>query len=102
MSCARAARFAKTIPMTRRNEWRFFWFALLIASPWLEAKPRNVIADEVDISYGSVSNIIAQTKRDSIKDIDLLRAVAVLLKKNNFDLTFLASSIRLQNRLTDL
>jgi hypothetical protein len=73
-----------------------------VIDTWLEAKPRNVIADEVDISYGSVSNIIAQTKRDSIKDIDLLRAVAVLLKKNNFDLTFLASSIRLQNRLTDL
>lgn len=73
-----------------------------VIDAWLEAKPRNVIADEVDISYGSVSNIIAQTKRDSIKDIDLLRAVAVLLKKNNFDLTFLASSIRLQNRLTDL
>jgi hypothetical protein len=56
-----------------------------VIDTWLEAKPRNVIADEVDISYGSVSNIIAQTKRDSIKDIDLLRAVAVLLKKNNFD-----------------
>jgi len=45
-----------------------------VIDTWLEAKPRNVIADEVDISYGSVSNIIAQTKRDSIKDIDMLRA----------------------------
>ena len=69
---------------------------------WLEAKPRNIIADEIEISYGSVSNIIAQVKRESIQDIDLLRAVAVLLKKNGLDLTYLASSIRLKNRLNDL
>jgi len=41
----------------------------------------------VEISYGSVSNIIGQAKRESIKDIDLLRTVAVLLKKNDLDLT---------------
>ena len=58
-----------------------------VISAWLEAKPRNIIADEIEISYGSVSNIIAQAKRESIKDMDLLRTVAVLLKKNNLDLT---------------
>ena len=58
-----------------------------VISAWLEAKPRNIIADEVEISYGSVSNIIGQAKRESIKDIDLLRTVAVLLKKNDLDLT---------------
>lgn len=69
---------------------------------WLEAKPRNVIADELGISYGSVSNIIVQAKRESIKDIDLLRVVVVLLKSNNLDLTHFASSIRLKNRLNGL
>jgi len=50
-----------------------------VISAWLEAKPRNIIADELEISYGSVSNIIGQAKRDSIKDMNLLRTVAVLL-----------------------
>ena len=49
-----------------------------VISAWLEAKPCN-IADELEISYGSVSNIIGQAKRDSIKDMNLLRTVAVLL-----------------------
>jgi len=67
-----------------------------VISAWLEAKPRNIIADEIEISYGSVSNIIAQAKSESIKDMDLLRTVAVLLKKNNLDLTQFASAIRLK------
>ena len=73
-----------------------------VISAWLEAKPRNIIADELEISYGSVSNMIVQAKRESIKDMDLLRTVAVLLKKNNLDLTRFASSIRLKNRLNGL
>ena len=50
-----------------------------IISAWFEANPSSVIADELEISYGSVSNIIGQAKRDSIKDMNLLRTVAVLL-----------------------
>ena len=73
-----------------------------VISDWLQAKPRNDIADDLAISDGSVTNIIDQAKRDSIKDIDLLRAVAVLLKKNNLDLTQFALSIRLKNKLDDL
>jgi hypothetical protein len=73
-----------------------------VINAWLEGKPRNIIADETDISYGSVSNIITEVKRESIKDIDLLGTVAVLLKRNGLSLTHLASSIRLKNRLNDL
>jgi len=73
-----------------------------VINAWLEAKPRNIIADEVEISYGSVSNIIGNVKRESIKDIDLLRTVSVLLKKNDLDLTQFASSIRLKNKLNGL
>ena len=72
-----------------------------VINAWLEGKPRNIIADENEISYGSVTNIIAEVKKESIKDIDLLRAVAVLLNKNGLDLTYLASSMRLKNRLND-
>ena len=70
-----------------------------VIKDWLQAKPRNKIADSLAISAGSVTNIINEVKRDSIKDIDLLRAVAVLLKKNNLDLTHLALSIKLKNKL---
>ena len=73
-----------------------------VINAWLEAKPRNIIADEVEISFGSVSNIIEQVKRESIKDIDVLRTVSVLLKKNDLDLTQFAESIRLKNKLNDL
>jgi hypothetical protein len=73
-----------------------------VISAWLEGKPRNIIADEIEISYGSVSNIIGQAKRESIKDMDLLRTVAVLLKRNNLDLTQFALAIRLKNRLNGL
>lgn len=73
-----------------------------VISDWLQAKPRNAIADDLGISEGSVTNIIDEAKRESIKDIDLLRAVAVLLKKNNLDLTQFALSIKLKNKLDDL
>lgn len=73
-----------------------------VINDWLQATPRNDIADDVGISYGSVTNIIDEAKRDSVKDIDLLRAVAVLLKKNNLDLTQFALSIRLKNKLDSL
>ena len=33
-----------------------------VINAWLEAKPRNIIADETDIRYGSVTNIIAAVK----------------------------------------
>ena len=73
-----------------------------VINDWLQAKSRNAIADDLGISYGSVTNIINEAKRESIKDVDLLRAVAVLLKKNNLDLTQFALSIKLKSKLDDL
>jgi len=73
-----------------------------VINEWLQAKPRTKIADSLAISTGSVTNIINEAKRNSIKDIDLLRAVAVLLKKNNLDLTHFALSLKLKNKLDDL
>lgn len=73
-----------------------------VINDWLQAKSRNAIANDLGISDGSVTNIINEAKRESIKDIDLLRAVAVLLKKNNLDLTQFALSIKLKNKLDDL
>ncbi|GKS61730.1 MAG: hypothetical protein AB7U98_06915 [Candidatus Nitrosocosmicus sp.] len=69
---------------------------------WLKAKPSITIANEIGISSWKVTDVIDQTKRDGGKDIDLLRSVAVLLKKNNFDLTQFALSIKIKNRLDSL
>lgn len=69
---------------------------------WLKGIPRNIIADNSGISYGSVTNIITQTRKDSIHDIDLLRAVSVILKERNLDLSFLATSIRLKSKFDEL
>ena len=38
-----------------------------VINAWLEAKPRNIIADENEISYGSVTNIIAAVKEKALK-----------------------------------
>ena len=65
-------------------------------------QPRNIIADETDISCGSGTNIITEFKRESITDIDLLRAVSVLLERNGLSRTYPASSMRLKNKLNDL
>lgn len=73
-----------------------------VINEWLQAKPRNTIAFEMKISSGSVSNIIAEARQESIRDIDLLRDVAVLLKKNNIDLTQFAISVRLKSKLDNL
>jgi len=42
-----------------------------IMREWLEGLPRNIIADNNEISYGSVTNIIAQVRKERIRDIDL-------------------------------
>lgn len=69
---------------------------------WLGAKPNNTIANEIGIGSWRVAEIIEKTKRDSNKDIDFLRGVAVLLKKSNFDLTRFELSIKLKNMLDEL
>jgi hypothetical protein len=73
-----------------------------VLNQWLNGMSRDDIAINNKISGGSVSNIIQDFKNDDIPDIDLLRGVAVGLKKQNLDLTQFARSMRLRKILDNL
>ncbi|MBA2268624.1 MAG: hypothetical protein H0W19_09855 [Nitrosopumilus sp.] len=68
----------------------------------LNGVSRDNIAFDNQISFGSVSSIILKVKTSEILDIDLLREVALALKKGNSDLTEFASSMRLRKMLENL
>ena len=58
-----------------------------VLNHWLDGMSRDNIAINVKIASGSVSRITEEFKNTEIPDIDLLREVALRLKKQNFDLT---------------
>jgi hypothetical protein len=61
---------------------------------------RDEIGKDNDIGAGTVSVIIKDTKQEN-PDIDLLRAEAIIVKKYGLDLSVLASSIRIKNKLVE-
>ena len=67
-----------------------------VINDWLNGLSRDDIATKNHIARGSVSNIICAVKAQEIPDIDLLRVVAVELKREGLNLTILARSIRLR------
>ena len=69
-----------------------------VIKQWLQAVSRDQIAKDNEIGAGTVSAIIKDAKQE-IPDIDLLREVALVLKKYDLDLSVLASSIRIKNKL---
>jgi transcriptional regulator with XRE-family HTH domain len=69
-----------------------------VIKQWLLGMSRDEIAKYNDIGAGTVSAIIKDAKEE-IPDIDLLRAVALVLKKYGLDLSVFASSIRIKNKL---
>jgi protein tyrosine phosphatase len=69
---------------------------------WLQAFSRDKIATNNHISQGSVSNIIDAVKAQEIPDLDLLRVVAVELKKVDLGLVIFARSIRLRKMFDSL
>lgn len=73
-----------------------------VLNQWLNGMSRDNIAINNKISAGSVSNIIQDFKNDDIPDINLLRGVAVGLKRENLDLTQFARSMRLRKMLDNL
>jgi hypothetical protein len=54
---------------------------------WVSGLSRSKIASSNNIGQGSVTNIIQQAKGD-IPDIDLLREVAVAVRKTGLDLSY--------------
>jgi chromosome segregation ATPase len=69
-----------------------------VIKQWLQGMSRDEIAKDNDVGAGTVSSIIKDAKQE-IFDIDLLREAALVLKKNDLDLSTFASSIRIKNKL---
>jgi hypothetical protein len=72
-----------------------------VIKQWLQAVSRDQIAKDNEIGAGTVSAIIKDAKQE-IPDIDLLREVALILKKYGLDLSVFAHSIRLKNKLDEM
>ena len=72
-----------------------------VIKQWLQGMSRDEIAKDNDIGAGTVSAIIKDAKQD-IADIDLLREVAILLKKEELDLDVFGSSIRLKKKMDEM
>lgn len=81
------------IPKTIKDE---------VIRQWLTGKTRDQIARNNEIAFGSVSNIIQETKQGDILDIDLLRELALALKREGWELSQFACSMRLKNLLDNL
>ena len=65
---------------------------------WLEGKTRDLIAGELEIGSGTVSEIIKEYRRGDL-DADLLREVALNLKNSGLDIQSFAPLIRLREVL---
>ncbi|HEY9385489.1 MAG TPA: hypothetical protein VIP70_00480 [Nitrososphaeraceae archaeon] len=63
---------------------------------WLQGLSREQIAKENSIGAGTISAIIKYAKREEDPDIDLLREVALILKRDDFDQGYFGFAIRLQ------
>lgn len=83
---------AKRIPSEIKNK---------VLDSWLFGIPINMIATCNGIGYGSVYRIIESFK-SKIPDIDVLRAVAVMIKQQGLSLNDVASGIRIKNFLEQM
>ena len=72
-----------------------------VLDSWLFGIPSDVIATCNGIGYGSVYRIIESFK-SKIPDIDVLRAVAVMIKQEGLSLNEVASGIRVKNFLEQM
>ena len=71
-----------------------------VAQQWIAGVSRDVIAKDNKIATGTVSTIIHGFRDDGF-DLDLLREVALLLKREGLEITLLPSSVRLRKRLEE-
>src|SRR5215212_906132 len=72
-----------------------------VIKEWLQGIPRDTIASNNGIGGGTVSRIIKEAIMN-MPDIDMLRGVAVKLNKENLDINYFASSVRLKKILDRL
>jgi DNA repair ATPase RecN len=72
-----------------------------VLDKWLFGIPSNMIATCNGMGYGSVNRIIESFK-SKIPDLDLLRAVAVMIKQEGLSLNDMAIGIRIKNFLEQM
>lgn len=74
-----------------------------VINEWIQGISRDKIALDNDIGAGTVTSIIQQAKSNYPHyDIDLIRELALKIKKENLDLNYFASSVRLKKVLDRL
>jgi hypothetical protein len=64
-----------------------------VIKDWIQGLSRDKIGQNNGIGVGTVTSIIQQANKD-IVDIDLIRELAIKIKKENLDLNYFASAIR--------
>jgi hypothetical protein len=72
-----------------------------VIKEWIQGLSRDKIGQNNGIGTGTVTSIIQQAKAN-IADIDLLRGLALKIKKENLDLNYFASTVRLKKVLDRL
>ena len=72
-----------------------------VIKEWIQGLSRDKIGQNNGIGAGTVTSIIQQAKTN-IADIDLLRGLALKIKKENLDLNYFASTVRLKKVLDEL
>jgi uncharacterized protein YerC len=75
---------------------------LQVLSRLVSGQSHDDISFCTGVCAGTVSNILRECRKGEITDIDLLRSVAVEMKKQGIGLNALAFSIRLRNMLNTL
>jgi hypothetical protein len=70
-----------------------------VIKEWLQGIPRNEIANNNGIGAGTVTDIHQRARNNDVPDIVLLRELAIKLKKENLDLSYFASAVRLKKVL---
>src|SRR5690349_9946334 len=71
---------------------------LEVIRKWLEGKTRDLIAGELEIGAGTVSEIVKEYRRGDL-DADLLREVSLNLKDRRLDIQSFAPLVRLREVL---
>ena len=69
-----------------------------VIKDWIQGISRDKIGQNNGIGAGTVTSIIQQAKTN-IADIDLMRALALNIKKEKLDINYFSSAVRLKKVL---
>jgi hypothetical protein len=72
-----------------------------VIKEWIQGLARDTISQNNDIGAGTVTNIIQHAKAN-IADIDLMRGLALKIKKENLEMNYFATTVRLKKVLDRL